>query len=130
MSPKRAVVIILILAVLLGGIFTIIYLIKQSHQSKQPSGGVGQTASSTQALTPQEKIEQAVQQKIQQVRQENKGKIDQNEERQAVVDTINAEIMKIEQAKTPEQQAEELKEQAARQKTIDQINSKVNKTIK
>jgi len=130
MSPKKAIIIVLILAVIIGVIFTTIYVIKTRQQAKLPSGGISQTATSSEVLTPPQKIEQAVQQTIQQTRQENKGKINQTTERQATIDTINEAIMQIEQAKTPEQIAQEKKDQEARQKTIDQINSQVNNAKK
>ena len=50
--------------------------------------------------------------------------------RQKIISTINAEIIKQEQSKTPEQKAADLKAQEERQKIIDRINNQIKQKAK
>lgn len=50
-----------------------------------------------------------------------------DEDRQEIVNKINAEIINQEENKTPEQKAADLKAQEARQKIVDQINAEIIK---
>lgn len=131
MSPKKAIVIVLVLFLVVIMVFAFLYLKKQLASPENALINTGVTGSNDSAggtndksLTPTETI----QKNIDKIIEEAKNNPAQNppaEVRQDIVNTINAEIIKQEQNKTPEQTAAELKAEEARQKIIDQINNQI-----
>ncbi|MFH1172975.1 MAG: hypothetical protein V1692_00420 [bacterium] len=114
--------------------FVVLFLNKQLAENgdnlNNPATGVNQAPATSgapnQPAKPAEAIEQQVQKIIEQAEQ-NQAASNPAEVRQEIIGTINAEIIKQEQTKTPEQKAADLKAQAERQKIIDQINSQIKK---
>ena len=91
-----------------------------SHELK--ANQAGQTGEN-EPVKPAEVIEDKINKIIEDAKQDSKASPDTV--RQKVISTINAEIIKQEENKTPEQKAADLKAQAERQKIIDQINNQI-----
>ena len=133
MAPKKAIIIVLILFLIMIMVFAFLYLKKQlaspGDELINADAGVRQNNSAGEVnenkpLQPAEIVEQ----KIDKIIEEAKKNPTQNTPemvRQEVISTINAEIIKQERSKTPEQKAADLKAQEARQKIIDQINNQL-----
>ncbi len=125
MTPKKAVIIILILFLAITAVFAVLYAKKVSA----PSDNGLSAEQSMQGENDPAKPENAVSDKINKII-ENAGQnpeISSDEVRQEVIGTINAEIIKQEENKTPEQNAADLKAREERQKIIDQINSQIKR---
>lgn len=130
MSPKKAIIIVLILFLIMAMVFVFLYLQQQlagpadkliNQAELNKAGGPGQAE---QPAKPAEIIEQKVEKIIEDAKQ-NPTASSPDTVRQEIISTINAEIIKQEQNKTPEQKAADLKAQQERQKIIDQINSQI-----
>jgi hypothetical protein len=133
MTPKKATIIILVLFLILLVIFLILYYMNKTlilpnannglnnNQAEQLNGdkAVGTTTTDM------------IQQKVDKVIEDAKNDPAATEDtvRQEVISTINTEIIKYEQNKTPEQKEADLKAQEERQKIIDEINNQIKKEI-
>jgi hypothetical protein len=131
MSPKKAIIIVLILFLVAAMTFAILYFKKQIFSpdnglNANQAGQAGDQSAikKSQPIKPVEVIEEKVQKIIEDAKQ-NPTANNPDKVRQEIISTINAEIIKQEQNKTPEQQAADLKAQQERQKIIDQINSQI-----
>lgn len=125
MTPKKAIVIILILFLAAAIAFVVLYVNKK--QATAPSDGLnanqaGPTGRS-EKNEPAKAVEEKVNKIIEDARQDPASSPDTV--RQEIMGTINAEIIKQEESKTPEQKAADLKAQQARQRIIDEINNKI-----
>jgi flagellar basal body-associated protein FliL len=131
MSPKKAIIIVLILFLLTAAVFAFLYFKKQQSATgkesinNQESGQIGNQTGNKEdkPLTPAE----VTQQKIDKIIEDSKNDPTASPDtvREDVVSTVNDEIMKQEENKTPEQKAADLKAQEDRQKIIDQINNQI-----
>jgi len=134
MTPKNAVIIVLLLFLVAALLFVFLFLNKQLAEQDDNLNDLAigvnqaQTTSSSQnePAKPAEIIEQKVDQIIEAAKQ-NPAASSPAAVRQEIISTINAEIIKQEQSKTPEQKAADLKAQEERQKIIDRINSRIKK---
>ena len=128
MTPKKAIVIILILLLAILIIFSILYFNKEQEVAPSDEANINQTEQTNEiekneAAKPSEVIEDKVNQIIEESKQNPTA--DPDTVRQEIITTINNEIIKQEQSKTPEEKAADLKAQEERQKIIDQINSQI-----
>lgn len=130
MSPKKAIIIVLILFLVVAMTFATLYFKKQIFSpdnglNANQTGQAGDQSAieKSQPIKPAEVIEEKVQKIIEDAKQDPTASPDTV--RQEIISTINAEIIKQEQNKTPEQKAADLKAQQERQKIIDQINSQI-----
>jgi len=129
MSPKKAIIIILALFLIVFMIFGFLYLRKQIADSNNELIDAGTGTSSGGVIKkeppkPSEIIEEKVN-KIVEEAKNNPSASTPAEVRQDIISTINAEIIKQENSKTPEQTAADLKAAEERQKVIDQINNQI-----
>lgn len=129
MSPDKAIIIVLILFLIVAFGFVLLYLNKQSAvqesflNSSLNQAGQGNAFKSPALLSKEvEKIIEAAGQ--------NPTPAQAEEARKEIVNTVNSEIVKQEQAKTPMRQAQDQQAEAARQKIIDQINSQIKQNLK
>lgn len=125
MSPKKAVIIIIILFFAAVIIFAVLYVNNQpavAPSDELNAGRTGQTGGSGPA-EPAKAVEEKINKIIEEAEQDPKA--DPDAVRQKIISTINAEIIKQEENKTPEQKAADLKAQAERQRIIDEINNKI-----
>lgn len=128
MTPKKAIIIVLILFLIMITVFAFLYFKKQ--WTIPGDGYINNSASSTGGANNNEPLKPAeiIQQKIDKIIEEAKKDPVQNtpdKVRQEIISTINAEIIKQEQNKTSEQAAADLKAQEERQKIINQINNQI-----
>jgi len=127
MTPKKAIMIVLILFFIIMIAFVILYASKQPAIA--PSDGLnadqaGQTGViGNEPPKPAEVIENKVNQIIEDAKNDPAASPDTV--RQEIISTINADIIKQQENKTPEQKAADLKAQEERQKIIDEINNKI-----
>jgi predicted PurR-regulated permease PerM len=134
MTPKKAIIIIFIIFFAVIAAFAFLYLNKNGSGLTNnlinfvPEAGQNLPAAADEPL----KTSELIQQKIDKIVEDAGKNPSQNtpaKVRQEVIGAINAEIIKQEQNQTPEQEAADLKVQAARQKAIDQINSQIKKKV-
>jgi len=128
MLPKKAIVIILILFLAVVIAFAILYVNKK--QAIAPSDGLNANqAGQTSGIKKTEPVKsgEAVEEKVNKIIEDAKNDPNTSSDavKQEIVSTINAEIIKQEQNKTPEQKAADLKAQEERQRIIDEINNKI-----
>ncbi|GEM_PF-5723077 len=130
MSPRNAIIIVAILFIMVALLFVFLYLNKQladngENLNNQPAVNQdNSTGEQNQSIKPAEIIERKVQKIIEQAEQ-NPEQAKPEEVRQNIVDAINSEVIKQEQAKTQEQKTADLEAAEERQSIIDQINSQI-----
>ena len=132
MTPKKALIIVLTLFVVVAIIFAILYVNKQ--QTVTPANVQGNELNSNN-VSPTSIIENnqpakpaaVVEEKINKIIEEAKAnpKASPDTVRQEIISTINVEIIKQEENKTPEEKTADQKAQEERQKIIDQINNQI-----
>lgn len=128
MTPKKAIIIILILLLAIVITFSVLYFNKKQDTAPGDKTNINQAGQTNEiekneAAKPNEVIEDKVNQIIEESKQNPAANPDTV--RQEIITTINNEIIKQEQSKTPEQKAADLKAQEERQKIIDQINNQI-----
>jgi len=133
MTPKKAIIIILILFLAIVVIFSILYINKKATDQsiKNSTNNTAITPNNQEGLSPTQQkiqeIETKTNQQVEQIVEQNKtttGGITVDAQRQ-IEDVINQEIAEINELKTPEEKATELKAQADREKLEAQINSQI-----
>lgn len=135
MSPKKAIIILVIFTLAISGAAAWFYTKKEGESNLKNEAGVENTANvgniaEEKALTPEQKKEESV--KVLQAKTEaviaedlkDDGEIT-SETREEVVDMINAEIQKQEQDKPQAQLEEEKQAQDQRRAIVDEINKKI-----
>ena len=127
MTAKKVLVISLIFSLIIVIALAFLYLNNRlgGWATNIKPGG----ASQDKPLTPAELLEQKINKIMEDARQ-NPAQNPPDKVRQDVINLINAEIIKQEQNKTPEQKAADLKAQEERQKIIDQINNQIKQGLK
>lgn len=127
MTPKKAIMIVLILFFIMVIAFAILYVNKQPAVAPSDGLSTDQTQQTdvieNNPAKPEATVENKVNQIIEDAKQDPTASPDTV--RQEVISTINAEIIKQEESKTPEQKAADLKAQEERQRIIDEINNKI-----
>lgn len=122
MTPKKAIVIVLILFLIFAAVFAVLYVNKkQKADLKNTDTAADQEKNQT--ANPENPVSSKINKIIEDA--EKNPETSPEAVRQEVISTINAEIMKQEENKTPEQKAADLKAQEERQKIIDRINSQI-----
>jgi hypothetical protein len=129
MTPKKAIIIVLVLFLILATAFCVLYNKKQAMTSNDglnanPAGQIGEVKKSEPAK-PKEAVEEKVNKIIENAKQNPN--VSSDTVKQEIISTINAEIISQEQNKTPEQKAADLKAQEERQRIINQINEQIKK---
>lgn len=125
--------IVLLLFLIMIAVFAVLYLKKQADNRESRLNQTGQNNSGGEVkkepLKPSEIIENKIEDIINEAR-ENPEANTSAQVNQEIISTINAEIIKQEQNKTPEQKAADLKAQEERQKIIDEINRQIREAAK
>lgn len=131
MTPKKAIIIVLSLFLIIAIAFAILYVNKK--QAIAPSDGLkanqaGQTSEikNNEPAKPAAAVEEKINKIIENAKN-NPASSSPAAVRQEIISTINAEIIKQEESKTSEEKAADLKAQEERQKIIDQINNQIKK---
>jgi len=129
MTPKKALIIVLILFLIVMAVFVFLYLKRSSVVSESALiKATGKTGSAADINKTASSAAELIQEKINKIIEDaerNTGQSASSQVRQEIIDTINTEVIKEEQNKTPEQKAADLKAQEERQKIIDQINNQI-----
>jgi len=130
MTPKKAIIIILILFLITTIVFVVLYVNKQPAAAPNNGLSTDQTQQTDAIENNPAKSGSAVEEKIDKIIENAKQNPASSPDavRQEIISTINADIIKQEENKTPEQTAADLKAQEERQKIIDEINNKIKQT--
>jgi len=124
MSPKKAIVIVFVLFFIVAILFVILV---DKKPATSPNANLDNQTEKTEVKGEPVKPEEIIEEKVNKIIEDAKDNPNSNPEtvRQEIISTINAEIIKQEESKTPEQKAADLKEQEERQRIIDEINDKI-----
>ncbi|MBI4779149.1 hypothetical protein HY797_01705 [Candidatus Falkowbacteria bacterium] len=128
MTPKKAIIIIFILFLILASIFYILYINKKQTNNSSEGLNVNSTGQigEIERGKPAE-LKETTEEKVNKIIEDAKNDLNANPDivKQKIISTINAEIISQEENKTPEQKAADLKAQEEKQKIIDQINEQI-----
>ncbi len=138
MSAKTAIIILLLLAFLLAGVFGVIYFKRQANyqavkqQQKTQIGRTGQATTTEEKLTPEQQKIKAIEDKtnlqVTQIIEQNKtstGGVTKDAQRQ-IEDVVNQGIQAKLMLRTPEQ----IKADEQRQAERDRLEQEINQQIK
>ncbi|MEI6596848.1 MAG: hypothetical protein WCL13_01375 [bacterium] len=127
-TPKNAVIIVLLGWVITVVIFTIFYVNKKPAIAPNQGLNTGQAGAdlNSGSMKPLNPVEEKVNQIIEEAK--NSSTSTPGRVRQEIIGTINDEIIKQEQTKPLEEKTADLKEQAERQKIIDKINNQIKQS--
>lgn len=131
MTPKKAITILLIIFVIMVISFIFLYSNKQSREiEKKLANPPALIEESEAARIKRQRTMSEIERKIDNIVEEAKKDPEQKTPaivREEIVGTINTEVIKIEENKTPEQKAADERAQAERQRILDQINNEIRK---
>jgi len=120
---KKAIIIILILFLIIAIAFAVLYIIKKQAATPGDELNANQNGQTGEIKKNKTAVEGEINKIIEAAKKNPKANPDAV--RQEIISTINAEIIKQKENKTPEQKAADLKAQEERQKIIDKINSQI-----
>ena len=130
MTPKKAIIIIAALFLVITIIFSALYLSQKFfiNQAKLPNNNAGELSSTQQKI---KEIENKTNQKVEQIIEQNQtpsGGVTDEGQRQ-IEEAINQEINEKIELKTPEEIAADQKAKEELQKLQDEINAQIKKEL-